>query len=437
MDRPSQDDADDDGIERLQPQQPRRKPRQGKPGDGARDGPPPQGPDDYGVPPGEAFALPPPPDLASLTADAWEAKTLPPRDWLAGTALCTTSRWMIVGDTGVGKTLFGLAFGMGIASNRQVLNWKPCGRPRAVMYIDGEMPAETFQERIKLAKALYGAAGVKFYGYNLEELEQKGEGFEPFNTEAGRAWLMREIGRLKPDLIIFDSIMCLTINAMNDDRAWLPVAELMSWITSKRIAQIWIHHTGHNPNRGFGTKSREWRLDTVIVLIKASEDGLGAEDGAPIEMRFMKARLRTPKNRDQFQEWKIAFGPQGWRSVGRPLTDKSPARAKTDKSIVTRAFCNTYDRLAEDVEQSGETSKGYKIFKVGVEKIRNELKSAGFLETDDKGHIEGKSREAFRQVKIGLLADGFQQKDGMIWRTKPPPSRAAAVAMAEQENEQA
>jgi hypothetical protein len=436
MDRPSRDDAEDDGIERLQPQQPPPKPRQGKPGDGAPNGPPPQGPDD--VPPGEAFALPPPPDLANLTADAWDAKTLPPRDWLAGTALCTTSRWMIIGDTGVGKTLFAIALGMAIAANRQFLNWKPCGRQRRVMCFDGEMPAETFQERAKLANALYGAAGVEFYGYNLEELEQKRQGFEPFNTEAGRAWLMREIERLKPDLIIFDSIMCLTVNAMNDDRAWLPVAELMGWVTSKRIAQIWIHHTGHDPTRGFGTKSREWRLDTVIVLIKASDDELGAEDGAPVEMRFKKARLRTPKNRDQFQDWKIAFGPQGWHTV-KPLTDKSPARAKTDKSILTRVFCNTYGRLAEDVEQSGETSKGYKIFKVSVDKIRNELKSAGFLETNDKGQIEGKSREAFRQVKIRLLAEGFQEKDGMIWRTKPPPSRAAAVAMAEQEegNEQA
>jgi hypothetical protein len=98
--------------------------------------------------------MPPPPDLASLTADAWESKTLLPRDWLAGTAVCTTSRWMIISDTGVGKTLCAIALGMAIAANRQFLNWKTCGRRRRVMCFDGERPTETFQERVKLANAL-------------------------------------------------------------------------------------------------------------------------------------------------------------------------------------------------------------------------------------------------------------------------------------------
>ena len=304
--------------------------------------------------PGEDVSLPPPPELEDLTAEAWKTKKLPRRDYLMGTALCTTSRWMIIGDTGVGKTLLGIAIAMAIAANQQILNWKPCGRPRVTMYIDGELPAETFQERVRLPEALYGAAGVQFYGYNLEELEQKGQGFEPFNTQAGRAWLEREIGRLKPDLIVFDSVMCLTVDAMGDDRAWRPVAELMSWITSKRVAQIWIHHTGHDPTRGFGTKSREWRLDTVVTLIDADNDGLTAEEGAPVEMRFKKARLRTPQNRSEFQDFKIACGPSGWRIVGEPLGDKPATRGKTDKTILIRAFCDAYDRLADGVEVRGE-----------------------------------------------------------------------------------
>jgi hypothetical protein len=367
--------------------------------------------------------LPPPPDLDSITADAWDAKQLPPRDFMLGTALCTTSRWMVIGDTGVGKTLFVVSLAMAVATGRPMLRWTGARAPRVVMYIDGELPAETFQERIRLAQQLYGAVGVTFYAYNLDELERGGQSFEPFNTEAGRAWLEREIERVKPELIVFDSIMCLTLNALTDDRAWAPVAELMTWITGKRIAQVWVHHTGHDPTRGYGLKAREWRLDTVIFLAATSDEGLSADEGAPVEMRFKKHRLKTAANADQYQEWKINFGPQGWRAVGDPLRDDKRTR-RSGATILTHAFCNAYDELADAAPSAGRVN-GYNILKVSIDAVREKLKDGGFLDVDDQGRIEGKSREALRRIKTALLADGFKQEKGLIWRTKPPPSRRA------------
>jgi hypothetical protein len=386
------------------------------------------GPPDRGAPPpGEDIPLPPPPELEGLTAEAWAAKKLPPRDHLLGTLLSTTSRWMVQADTGTGKTLLVMAIAMAVAANRQMLNWASCGRPRRVMYIDGDLPAETCQDRVKLGFALYGAAGVEFYAYNLDELEREGKGFEPFNTAAGRAWLEREIERVEPDLIVFDSVMCLTVDAMTDDRSWRPVAELMGWLTGRRIAQIWVHHTGHDPNRGFGTKSREWRLDTVVLLTEADNEGLSAEEGAPVEMRFKKARLRTPQNSDEFQELKIAHGPEGWRVVER-LSDKQEERPLSDRAILTRAFCNAYDELAGGVEGSGYVGD-YRILKVNVDKLRDRLKSTGWLDADEKGRITDASRTALRRIKSKLLGEGgFKEQDGLIWRTR---SYAASLRLAD------
>jgi hypothetical protein len=31
------------------------------------------------------------------------------------------------------------------------------------------------------------------------------------------------------------------------------------------IAQVWLHDTGHDTTKGFGTKTREWEMDTVII----------------------------------------------------------------------------------------------------------------------------------------------------------------------------
>jgi hypothetical protein len=74
------------------------------------------------------------------------------------------------------------------------------------MYHDGKLPIETFKERMELLGRRYGP-GVAFYGYNREDLGDAG--LPPINTEAKQARLKREIAANKPDLIIFNSIMCL------------------------------------------------------------------------------------------------------------------------------------------------------------------------------------------------------------------------------------
>ena len=99
---------------------------------------------------------------AELLLAAWLTRKLPLRDYLLGTVFCTTSRWLIFGDTGIGKTLFALSMAGAMASGRSFLGW--AGKRRArVMYFDGEMPAETFKERMKLVADECGA-DLALYG---------------------------------------------------------------------------------------------------------------------------------------------------------------------------------------------------------------------------------------------------------------------------------
>ena len=106
----------------------------------------------------------PPKDRPELLVSSWLKKDLPPRDFLLGDILCTTSRWMIYGETGVGKTLFSGDMGGAVASGKgKLLNW-PVRRQARVMYIDGELPAETFKERIELIARKWGS-DIPFYGY--------------------------------------------------------------------------------------------------------------------------------------------------------------------------------------------------------------------------------------------------------------------------------
>ena len=74
-----------------------------------------------------------------LLLASWLERDIPPRDYLLGSVLCTTSRWLMFGETGVGKSLLGGDMGGAVASGSPLLGWG--GRRRArVMYLDGEMP---------------------------------------------------------------------------------------------------------------------------------------------------------------------------------------------------------------------------------------------------------------------------------------------------------
>ena len=138
----------------------------------------------------------------ALLLSSWLKLDIPPRDYVLGHVLCTTSRWLIYGETGVGKTLVGLELAAAAASGKGFLNWPGSGIRRRVMYLDGELPAETFKERMELIAERYGA-DVGLYGYNRDVLDD-GE-MPALNTPEGDAWLMREIDSVDPDLIVFDS----------------------------------------------------------------------------------------------------------------------------------------------------------------------------------------------------------------------------------------
>ena len=85
----------------------------------------------------------------------------------------------------------------------------------------------------------------------------------PLNKPEGQAWLWREIDAVKPDLIVFDSMMCLLVGPLSEEETWAPMfaADPATFIAPDRagLAQP------HRPRRqqGFGTKTKEWEFDTA------------------------------------------------------------------------------------------------------------------------------------------------------------------------------
>jgi hypothetical protein len=355
------------------------------------------------VPPREPDTLPPPPDRANLILSAWLDRDIPERDYLLGRVLCTTSRWFVIGETGIGKTLFGCAMGGTAAKGSAFLNWE-ARRPSRVMYLDGELPVETFKERMELIAARHGR-DIPFFGYNREDLGF--DGMPPLNTPPGQAWLRREIEAIKPDLIIFDSIMCLLIGSMLDEATWAPMKPLVCELSGRHIAQVWFNHA-NDLGKSFGDKTREWEMDTVAKLSRA--DG----DETAIRLEFAKARLRTPKTAGQFtpliiqpsDDWKfeIAKGANGGKPGG-------------DAEMVRDEFLKVYDCLADAAPKTLGVDDRSTVLKVPAAAIREELRNRGFLDADENGAITALSRKHFSRAKSLLLSRGtFAERKGQIWK---------------------
>lgn len=344
-----------------------------------------------------------------LTVAAWRQRQLPPRDYLSGEVLCTTSRLLLIGPTGIGKTLLALDWSAAIAAGADFLGWN--GRRRArVMYLDGELPAETFKERMELIGDRYGD-DIALFGYSRDVLGP--DEMPPLNTPAGRAWLWREIETVKPDLISFDAIMSLLAGNMSEEESWAPIKDLMRKISARRIAQLWLHHTGHDASKGFGTKTREWEMDAVVMLSKIESEDEEPDPSAAFRLEFTKSRHRKPSNYQQFAAKTVRATESGFI-----CEDGGPAKPKAKGEIgaVIKAFAAAYDRLADGVEKSAGFN-GAPVLKVKSDAIRDELKRRGYLDTNDKGHVTAASRQTLRRAKTALL-DGkrFVENDGEVWR---------------------
>jgi AAA domain len=347
--------------------------------------------------------LPPPPDRASLTISAWLDRPIPERDYLLGSVICTSSRWFVIGETGIGKTLFGAAIGGACAKGDGFLNWR-ARRPSRVMLIDGELPVETFKERMELIAARYGR-DIHFFGYNREDLGF--DGMPPLNSDLGQAWLRREIEAVKPDLIIFDSIMCLLVGPMQDEATWAPMKPLVCELSARKIAQVWFNHA-NELGKSFGDKTREWEMDTVAKLSKAEGDETA------IRLEFSKARLRTPKTAGQFAPL-IIRPAEDWKFE---IVKSTPSgKAGGDVEMVREEMVKVYESLADGAQKSLGLDHRSTVLKVSTAAIRDELKNRGFLDTDEKGAIERVSRNHFARAKKLLLRRGnFAERKGQIWR---------------------
>jgi hypothetical protein len=184
------------------------------------------------------------------------------------------------------------------------------------------MSRSLFKRRIEDVVRRLGCHPDTLFCVSSEDLKN----FPPLNTPEGMAYLnarLSDIGGV--DFIEFDNVMALIQGDQKDELGWTQVLPLVNALTERRIGQLWIHHTGHDASRGYGTKTREWRMDTVIHLTAVER----AASDICFQFEFRKARERTPESRADYQDVTIALVEDKWLgTVGINQGKPSPAEAK-------------------------------------------------------------------------------------------------------------
>ena len=180
-----------------------------------------------------------------------------------------------------------------------------------------------------------------------------------------------------------------------------------------------VHHSPHDAPRPRGHSSLIGAADVQIAVIKDADDIVATLELA----KDMDVGLRFVSRLDLVELGQDADGDPVTSCVVRAVegggeATKKPAgsRRSDDVAKVKRAIMDAYARLADAVDKTPGFD-GKPVLKIPVDKLREQVKSRGFLETDDDGRLTSTGRKHFQRAKTDLIASKrFLEADGMFWR---------------------
>ena len=246
-------------------------------------------------------------DPAIISGAYWLTRDIPEPDFMLGELLSTTSRIELIGPTGLGKTNFLLALAAAGAEGCDFLHWRGNGTPRRVLFVDGEMSRRLAKRRLTDAARRHGSMPGTLFYLNREDFPN----LAPLNTEAGQKFIDQGIVTLGGiDCIILDNVQALLAGDMKEEVPWQDALSWVRSLTQRSIGQIWVHHTGHDETHGYGSKTREWQLDTVALMERIERP----EADIAFSLKFTKARERSPENRADFEPAIITLAKDTWTS---------------------------------------------------------------------------------------------------------------------------
>jgi hypothetical protein len=240
--------------------------------------------------------------------------------------------------------------------------------------------------------------------------------------------IRRQLGEDIPAVVCIDTLNRSIAGSENSDEdmgAYIKAADAIRDAFDCLV--VVIHHSGHVAQRPRGHSSLMGALDVQIAVRRDAEGYVEArlelakdgETGLVFLSRLEKVEIGRDTDGDPVTSCVI-------REVDGTADKVAPRRTKRgrrsdDVEKVKRATIEAYERLADDADsRSGFDGKPVK--KIEIERLREEVKSRGFLETEN-GALTSMARKHFFRAKTDLIeSQRYIEDNGMFWKLTSDPS---------------
>lgn len=213
------------------------------------------------------------------------ALDIPPREMLVDPILPSQGLAMMYSKRGVGKTHIALGIAYAVAAGATFLRWT-VSDPRPVLYLDGEMPARTMQERLASIVASNDKEPPSADFLKIITPDLQDEGFPDLASAEGQQAVEPHLKDVA--LVVVDNLSTLCrFGRENEAESWGPVQEWILGLRKRGLSVLLVHHANKTGSQR-GTSRREDVLDTVINL--RHPDDYQPEEGARFEVHIEKGR---------------------------------------------------------------------------------------------------------------------------------------------------
>ena len=266
------------------------------------------------------------------------------------------------------------------------------------------MGCEECKARLAELHARYGVASANLIVISLEDFPDAA----PLDDEEGHRWLLAIVAATGAELVVLDNLMGLVANTLKDDETWRAVLPLAKRLTALRVAQIWVHHTGYDASRFYGTRTIIWQMTAAIHLERV------VDSVAPVNFKltFQKARGRRSDTFGEYVETTIAFDGTEWS------TSQQTSRSRPRGGVEDQFF----QALVAAIDEHGEPlprSPNYPVRRgVHIDKWKDECRRRGLLDPKDEGRARSANAERayFSKYKLKLIErNAAREYGGYVW----------------------
>jgi uncharacterized protein YerC len=210
------------------------------------------------------------------------ALEVPPREMVLAPIIPAKGLVMLYAFRGGCKTHTAHGIGAAVSTGDKFLKWT-APKPRKVLLVDGELPTEELQQRLRQVTAHMTVDRGMF---EILAADQVRDGIGNFADIKTQNYLDAHLNGV--ELLILDNLSSLTtVIRDNDAESWNPIQSWLLRLRRSGISVLIVHHAGKDGAQR-GTSRREDVLDTSLSLRRPSD--YDPTQGARFEVHIEKGR---------------------------------------------------------------------------------------------------------------------------------------------------